>query len=1063
MPASSTVAVQFGVKPGGGRLFYARTAPAPEILALGLANPSMLNLRAGWLAPADFTAPKDPVPFSRTWTLGGIYLFLGGAVNDESGFVSSLRHIAATPQFQAVRLLWIANPNARQDQWRVWSIRLNPAASSQATIAAQARFDFRNHALTINEGCSLKIVDAADQSGFQIDPPAASTGALLFSGVESASVFIPMWDSTGCLHFPIHLTSPELFDVGLRYSFPGRLLLGKKRLTSFRYPVFSTDAALNLAATVDPIQPLDSNRTFFDFTTAPPQVLGSFFRTNAGHPMTLTPVAGARLLFGERPTYLTAGTEEPLYLVPDGPFAIQPATPPLTAPARLLCGIFGAEFVELDSGAHITFTAGQPAHLRTFQPGTGFTDGLGNAGAHLSSYMQTSGAFVHSGNSTLKFSAVPEGAGFYNTAGAGMLDYFPAVSAFLPLMKAGDPRASASPHPLVPCAGVQAPDSDSLRILESQIFAPLRRIIIQQNQAAQITLPAPRSNDDLVTLTPQGLNATFDAQGNQWKRLQIAQTGSGNAPVPLTFDQITDPLRSALLTNQQFLVITDAARFAPFFSANTVVKLPSGGSGFWTFKLDPLEWSKFGTILVIKNSARALAGLIEDLNAWTLGSFFNASLSGAQNQLRSAVQVGSGDEFNFFNQKVLNSPDWNGILFLRCPVDSGGLPDDLQGLAGGIDPGQFFAHHLGVNQTPVKVDAQGAPVVGQTSVFGLIDYQDNSVPPGFSEFSFRAKSISVLFRNSVVEKFSSAAEFGIARLFGAPAGPVPPLLLQGTYEQHGDRQVFAMSGQSEGTPVPLTDAVLTSVNIVKTHLSTSVTNSGEISSRLDLWGTMRLASLKDSSNADFDLFSYDALRFSNLGVTMTFPKTNPQAKIFAFDASRLNLDDSQSAARDGSLAKKFPVTLKSFVISKDQSDPTSAGFLEVGLPFAGIGGPWYGILYALDLGTVGALAANAGIVADFGVFWSPGATSPAVFAGLKLPLLSGGHNKLSLLGILTLSMSSVDLLRDRLGGFQLALNGMTLKFLSKSLPPGASFDFYLAGNEASKKIGWYGAYVRQQS
>jgi hypothetical protein len=43
------------------------------------------------------------------------------------------------------------------------------------------------------------------------------------------------------------------------------------------------------------------------------------------------------------------------------------------------------------------------------------------------------------------------------------------------------------------------------------------------------------------------------------------------------------------------------------------------------------------------------------------------------------------------------------------------------------------------------------------------------------------------------------------------------------------------------------------------------------------------------------------------------------------------------------------------------------------------------------------------------------------------------------------------------------LNGMTLKFLSKSLPPGASFDFYLFGDpNGSNKLGWYGAYVRDQ-
>ena len=153
-------------------------------------------------------------------------------------------------------------------------------------------------------------------------------------------------------------------------------------LTSHRFAVFdlvppaaAADAAqaVDLAVQLDPLAPLDPERTRFSFTD--PVALRSFYRTNLGSPLDLRPV-DARLQFATRPAGLQPGDGDPLYLVPHGTFLLHPPAHE-TAPA-LLCGVGGAEYVELAAPSTLAFVAGNPAYAPDFDPAR--TTNLANPG-----------------------------------------------------------------------------------------------------------------------------------------------------------------------------------------------------------------------------------------------------------------------------------------------------------------------------------------------------------------------------------------------------------------------------------------------------------------------------------------------------------------------------------------------------------------------------------------------------------------------------------------------------------------------------------------------------------
>src|SRR6185295_9647657 len=107
--------------------------------------------------------------------------------------------------------------------------------------------------------------------------------------------------------------------------------------------------------------------------------------------------------------------------------------------------------------------------------------------------------------------------------------------------------------------------------------------------------------------------------------------------------------------------------------------------------------------------------------------------------------------------------------------------------------------------------------------------------------------------------------------------------------------------------------------------------------------------------------------------------------------------------RAKALYAKFPLKLSGFVATPDPllqnpplppseataQSPESLGYVSItaGVQQSKMLDPWYGLVFDIDLGTLGALAGGAGLVLKLLLGWSEGGTrdEPAVYVGVRLP------------------------------------------------------------------------------
>jgi hypothetical protein len=1088
--------------------------------------------RVAFLPPGG--APQPPtLTFAESWAdpyQAGVYVFTGAVVADNPDFFAAAWLVLSSPQWTGTRLLWVTDPNVPVNDWELAGITLAGLTADGGRLSAQTAFWFRNYGCLLNGGLALTL--AADAAGprFGITQDtngdiriAADGGATELPGLIQGPLTIPLTGpAAGCLTFTAQLPvgagadgSIDALDVGCRFFFddPDPDQAGTGLITSNRYPIFDTTTAaaapgaataIELAAQLDPVAPLDPDRTCLTFTQGAP--LRSFYRTNLGTPLDLAP-AGARLQFAVRPAGQQPTDADSLYLVPHGKFTVSP--PQEQAPA-LLCGVGGAEYVTLTPAAPvtptppapatpppaatITFVAGQPAYAPGFDPGR--TSTVAPQGPRLTGPVSTSWASVTAQDSRGYF-AQPEGAALFGadtpagSAGAGpaLLSFFELQTASLPTT---DDPAAAVCYPLVPHAGVSG-DLASYERLEVQVLSQQRRQVMFDLHAAAappapavprvraaVAAPSDPCLDPaaLTAGTPQGLIATFSADKSSWTCLKLAQSAqppSGGPPPLLALQNVTDPLRSALLTNQQFLVISDPNAFGQYVGPHDELVIAG-----YRFQLDPQQWNMHGTVMLIKNYRKPLSELIADTNTWVLGTQFNFDVAATQRQL---VQIAndahtaalSGDDYFAAFDAMLTDPAWNGILFLNAYVPLDGLPPELAGLAAGLDPARFLAHHVGINQTPLAADLKQQ----DSSLFGLISYADDR-PLATAGYDFRVRTLKIRFANSVIAAFTSRIGLALGVLFGTavaqqPAGDNPiELDLDGFYQKHGDTGSYVFSETTPTTFAAIDTRVLSSARVTKAEFATLTgpSQSATVQSVFSFWGTLAFADLSVQLAASLgdrapDLFSYDSLAYSGMKLWMTFPSSDPSTRAFRFDPTAMAFDAASSIARPHSLASHFPVTPKGMLASDANKTPGDYGLLPVDtdLDATAITPPWFALTFDLNLGTAGALASSVGLVVSLAAAWAPGPSGLPVMAGLKLPGATGAKNELTVEDVLKITMFAVTLTYDG-AAFLLKFNGIALSLFGKTLPPGASFDIFIFGDPdpaaGANSLGWYGAYKKDQ-
>jgi hypothetical protein len=519
----------------------------------------------------------------------------------------------------------------------------------------------------------------------------------------------------------------------------------------------------------------------------------------------------------------------------------------------------------------------------------------------------------------------------------------------------------------------------------------------------------------------------------------------------------------------------------------------------WRAQHSPPEPDDAPTIMLLKFAHRSLAELVADAAAWAWRAAAALPVTGeqgTQDELRAIFaaakaraddpSVPPDDPYAVFYRDVVADAGWNGVLFVNAPVDAARLPDAIQFVTSGVDPGRFYAHHIGFSATPVEVSGN-AIAVRQTAAFGLIDYADpydltlDPSEPDPVPFAFKTLQLTARFANAALAGFAARVELMTNELLGARLSKLDP--------SHGNNLVLSGSLQTSSGGAPAYAFVLEGVNrygasatvldtidINSVLLSTrdSVAGSGESTVRFVLAGELRLIELPG-----FDPFGYGMtvsegepvdgwLRFGGLAVDMTYSLSGTGPPRFAADLTGVTLDPAGSLARANSLVSRFPVTLAGFVAAEAGQRPEDVGYVPVAadMPQQPLTGPWFGLRYALDLGTLGALSGGESLTLGVLAAWGPGSAEddrPA-YLGLKLPGYAGGSFNWPLQGVLKLGFRSIEFetaeLTPGVRSYALRLHRLGLSVLGLSFPPRTT-DLVLFGSNGTtdrRVVGWYAAY-----
>ncbi|WP_189407261.1 hypothetical protein, partial [Mesorhizobium sp. M1A.F.Ca.ET.072.01.1.1] len=898
--------------------------------------------------------------------------------------------------------------------------------------------------------------------------------------------------------------------------------------------------------TLDVLGPLDATRSFFQFTDSllgstfvtangKPFALNT---VNSGDIAT-----ASRLVFAGRPQQ-SPSEERFYYLTPAGQFGLaldtgssQTAAAAASESVQMLCGVTGTEFLTVTVGAtpdKLQFVPAQPAYR--IPPGQDSS----TSPAFLDATATTSWAqlIVQQGS----YVSQPERAPLYKqpTSTATMLngaapasgldvyvlDYFPVES--------WSSQGNAPAVPLVPYAGLYFSTDPNLKAtdyldLESRALNPRRA-------AGFIPAPTPKAPARIaaagattLAMTPQGMLAELAGTPLVWTGLQMATSAAGT----LELDAMGPSICKAVQQNQIFTVVSENPAFKdPFGTGQALFDFSADRLeiGDWTFDLSsgglaapegtpPIFMMKF-------YPGETIEQLVADTRLWSLPDTFNKTYTTAATQTylqkliaeaKAAVFPNGATQpdttslyWNFY--QTVTDPTFNGILAVNCNMQLDQLPTAVRAVLGGMtDPGiaGFRVHHVGIainNTDP----SQAQPTLAQSATFALVDYEKaagKSAVAADIDYGFEVEYLRALFTNSELRSFACEINLTINNLFktgvdldpgqNAKAGAgddANVIAIMGSYQAHGTSGDDTSSGQGVYSFVAQGEFVfnfadnkfLKQITLNKLQfsfdeetpaISPDNGTTTHIKAHFGIWGDIEFNQLQV-----LDLFSFEKLVFSNLGIDVGFdltiynpslqkqPSTDNLSLSFAPGDLRLDLGSTEKRSGADSLLDLIPFKLQSFLYSGDADETIeSLNYYSLGsLPGLSENGITlqdnfnYALIFDLDLGSMGGLVGSLSAF-KFSVLigWLSPEDGGGLAFGIQLPQVDG-KLEIKIEGVLTISIEQFNLEFPKDAEPKMLVLGMHncfIEVLGKRLPPDGTISIGLfAPTEGADQIGWIGAY-----
>ncbi|GKX27676.1 hypothetical protein SH1V18_01560 [Vallitalea longa] len=874
-------------------------------------------------------------------------------------------------------------------------------------------------------------------------------------------------DEMGCFKYKIHISQGKDFDImnfGIYY-----FTIDDNEILTRTYPIIklnleTSNNRVYFNACTDVTDLLNPDRTYFAFAGQDKNLKGEIiktvlpttFVTNYGHFLNLIPMSKdgmnvnnnsireAKMVFGINP-------RERLnrYLMPHGDFAIGTKKNEETKGHKLLCGLSGTEVltfqptIDENIGNLLSFYS----HMPAFAPDFPFNEAspvappITNTPLLTDEY-DTSWVTIKKAiedNCNSYYISQPEKASFYGHKDNNDRGHILFAEEFgYPI-----PEDENSCFPLVPYGNHRldyGDNDETILLFEKQILSAVRHNRIMEaiecntdEKSKLLFLRKTNENRVFHITTPSGIIVEVDNELRKWERILLGQNEEG---IQMSFDKPDIKLQQIFQTDQMFLVATDNTHLSGFKN-----KMSIDG---WNFKVDigteTNDFGNYSNVIIMKFSKGKLRDLVKKTRGFSQAYDFNKQeeIVMVSQWLQDYIEDGieradrGNHLFDHFKDIVTNE-HWNGILFLK--VDINKMPKQLEALRGGMNPDYFYAHHFGIETSPI--DSINIEINDSSSMFGLIDYTDPSydinnpekilTPASDADYDFRVLTLKVLFENSAIKSFSSTAQLTINRLFNLPVAYMgdkentyPTILLEGSLQQRkskdGSTQTTYMLDTVDDNIFYFNSTVLKRVEIVKVQLNTTQADEGaqndnSVNGRFDIRGYMDFGVLsshvdikeservfqvydflsfgnnyeiRGSQNSEnyvfYEEFKRKGLKFSGLGINMVYSENDSTDTTLSMDYSQITFDLLRSSIRtrknnpENSLFNDFKLQLEGIVVGNEKKQPVDFGYVPVttDVEQVSLQGTWTGLSFKLKMGTLGELADKVKLKSNILLAWSSG-------------------------------------------------------------------------------------------
>ncbi|MFH6994569.1 hypothetical protein [Flavobacterium sp. FlaQc-48] len=522
-------------------------------------------------------------------------------------------------------------------------------------------------------------------------------------------------------------------------------------------------------------------------------------------------------------------------------------------------------------------------------------------------------------------------------------------------------HAANTALPFIPTLSFK--DNYELQALE-KVFSKIRQNEITKNDPSFRTAPVSFETKNYVT--PQGFLRNGDTinliNPEGIVKFEISNVAlNSDFHLSVSKDDVFFVLTPAMLSNPQVL--------------QTVEVLFNLGDTKFQVALNDFKSVTAETFIIFKFSRHSFKDLLEDDLKWSnFGIFKPSNYDAVRDGIKKYSTFPDNENYRYFNDKILNSPKWDGIVILNIPIKDKGMPAIFKGLKAsqaGPDDATGDADNTLKLQTQLKFQYVAFPVnrtklsggehieISNTSFYGIIDYDivggdkpvERSVdyPAVCSHFTnvkddlkhkFLLSKLLVRFENSTIVHFKSFAFWQIPNIFEnsvtfeikdfplshAASNPVGEkrinlIRLEGNYQETDGGDEFNFNAQGNLKINFGEDNVLKDITIYKIGF-TSPDDEKEF--RFDL-----SASANANSWALSELISIESLDFQNIGFKFNLlsgklPKLN-------FDTSKLLVLPKIKFDGNGFLSS-FPVKFSYFQTFKLPKISLGDGKFDFGIP-----------------------------------------------------------------------------------------------------------------------------------